>query len=244
VDPRRAVIDGDVSAFIAPRGAGDRRHDADPTGRAASRSANPVGGWTKRTMDLLIAPTALILLAPIICLIAIWIKVTMGGPVLFSHRRVGHDGKMFGCLKFRTMVQNADEVLKAHLAANPEAAREWAQSRKLRDDPRVTALGELLRKSSLDEIPQFLNVLRGEMSCVGPRPVMLDELVRYGLSMHEYLCARPGLTGRWQVSGRSDLDYETRVRMDADYVREWRLWHDIEILLLTIPAVLGSKGSR
>jgi exopolysaccharide production protein ExoY len=233
-----------MSAFIELRRAGNRRPDTDATGRVATRPAGPVGGWIKRSMDLLIAPTALILLAPIICLIAVWIKVTMGGPILFSHRRVGHDGKMFGCLKFRTMVQNADEVLKAHLAANPEAALEWAQSRKLRNDPRVTAFGELLRKSSLDEIPQFLNVLRGEMSCVGPRPVMLDELVRYGLSMHEYLCARPGLTGRWQVSGRSDLDYETRVQLDAQYVREWRVWHDIEILFRTIPAVLGSKGSR
>jgi exopolysaccharide production protein ExoY len=167
----------------------------------------------------------------------------MGGPIIFSHRRIGHNGVAFNCYKFRTMIRNSDEFMRQYLAVNPDAAHEWATTRKLKRDPRVTALGNLLRRSSLDELPQFINVLRGEMSCVGPRPIVPEELKFYGASTSEYLRARPGLTGAWQVSGRSDTSYKERVALDCKYVREWSLRTDIVILLKTIPAAVASRGS-
>ena len=136
------------------------------------------------------------------------------------------------------MVTNGDEVLARHLAADPAAAEEWRLNRKLTNDPRVTRLGSLLRKSSLDELPQLLNILRGEMSCVGPRPVSAEELERYGAHVDEYLSARPGITGSWQVSGRSSVSYEDRIKLDADYVRKWSFGSDVLILLRTVPALL------
>jgi exopolysaccharide production protein ExoY len=200
---------------------------------------NPVvGGLSKRFMDLVIATTALALAAPVMILVALLIRMTMGGPTVFSHTRVGRGGKPFRCYKFRSMVCNADEVLKACIETNPEIRLEWEKTHKIRNDPRVTRLGRMLRKSSLDELPQLFNVIRGDMSCVGPRPVVKDELPQYGDHLGEYLQGRPGLTGLWQVSGRSSVDYASRVALDSQYVRNWSIWLDVSILFKTVFAVM------
>ncbi|MFN3747040.1 MAG: sugar transferase [Hyphomicrobiaceae bacterium] len=198
----------------------------------------PIGGRRKRMVDIAVAIMVAIVLSPILLVIALAVKLSMGGPVIYRHRRIGFGGRPFDCLKFRTMVANGDEVLERHLAANPAAAEEWRRSRKLADDPRVTRFGWFLRKTSLDELPQLLNILRGEMSCVGPRPIVSEELERYGVHAHEYLRARPGVTGSWQVSGRSSVSYGDRVKLDAEYVRTWSFGSDLVILARTVPAVL------
>ena len=163
--------------------------------------------------------------------------------MLIKHRRVGRGGVLFPCFKFRTMVVNAEDVLQEHLDADVDARQEWSATRKLKSDPRITPIGRMLRKSSVDELPQLLNVLRGEMSLVGPRPIVEPEVHHYGAVIHQYLKVRPGLTGSWQVSGRSDASYARRVQMDADYVRNWSFGRDLIILIKTVPAVLTSRGS-
>jgi exopolysaccharide production protein ExoY len=194
-------------------------------------------------VDIIVAIAALAFLSPLLLVVATAIKVAMGGPVMFSHRRIGCNGVTFECYKFRTMVADAEAILNRYLAENPDAADEWSRTRKLRQDPRVTMLGHFLRKTSLDEIPQLFNVLRGEMSCVGPRPIVASELAMYGPHAIEYLRARPGMTGMWQVSGRNDVAYDQRVNLDATYVRSWSLGIDFLILLKTIPAVISSRGT-
>lgn len=189
-------------------------------------------------MDVTVALIALVLAAPVMLVVALLILVTDGGPVVFSHTRVGFNGKRFACYKFRTMIANSERVLADYLASNPEAAKEWKQNWKFKKDPRITFLGHILRKSSLDELPQLINVLRGEMSCVGPRPVVPDELQRYGSCAIDYLKTRPGLTGLWQVTGRDAMDYPSRVSIDSRYVREWSLWADVGILVRTVSAVM------
>jgi exopolysaccharide production protein ExoY len=204
----------------------------------------PIGGSVKRVIDIVIASVALILLAPIIMIVAGLIRLLLGGPVVFAQERIGFDGKTFTCLKFRTMVLNGEEVLSRHIERDPEAAREWMMSQKLLNDPRVTCLGNILRRSSLDELLQLWNVLRGEMSLVGPRPVLSEELEhRYGRHAGQYLKARPGLTGIWQTSGRNRLRYSSRVARDVYYVRHWSLWLDLATLIKTIPAVLKFKDT-
>lgn len=198
----------------------------------------PVGGRVKRAVDIVVAVAAIVIAAPLLVAIAVAVKINMGGEVFYRHRRVGFRGQTFDCLKYRTMVANADEVLARHLAENPQAAEEWRRNRKLSRDPRITRLGRLLRKTSLDELPQLINILRGDMSCVGPRPVVSDELNYYGAFVPDYLSARPGITGAWQVSGRSSVGYERRIELDTAYVRGWSLARDIEILARTVPAVL------
>lgn len=198
----------------------------------------PLGGWPKRMLDIGIALSATVALAPLILIAALLIKLTMGGPVIYAHPRIGHKGRMFRCFKFRTMVPLPEEKLIKFLASHPEAEREWRETHKLKNDPRVTFVGRLLRVSSLDELPQLLNVLRGEMSCVGPRPIVTAELSRYGVHASEYLSSRPGLTGLWQVSGRSHTSYARRVALDCEYVRTWSIWLDLSILLRTVLAVL------
>jgi exopolysaccharide production protein ExoY len=212
---------------------------ADANG-SMQREPPPVGGAPKRALDVAIAGTAVLVLSPLIVMVALLVVLTMGRPILFPQRRLGYGGKTFACYKFRTMVTNADDALKAYLAANPEAAREWRVRQKLQHDPRVTLLGRMLRRSSLDELPQLLNVLRGDMSCIGPRPVVHDEIARYGKYWKDYTRARPGLTGAWQVSGRNRLSYPRRVAIDSRYVRKWSLAWDLWILVKTIPAVLRS----
>jgi len=158
--------------------------------------------------------------------------------------RLGRDGRSFGCLKFRSMVTDGEAVLAAHLAADPRARAEWAATHKLSNDPRITAIGQVLRKTSLDELPQLWNVLRGEMSLVGPRPIVPAEVARYGRAFQTCFAVPPGVTGLWQVSGRSDTSYAERVALDLDYASRWSLRRDIAIMLRTIPAVLAQRGSR
>jgi Undecaprenyl-phosphate galactose phosphotransferase WbaP len=167
-----------------------------------------------------------------------------GGPTLFRHNRLGAHMRMFPCLKFRTMHVNGDAILAQHLATNPEAAAEWATVQKLRNDPRITLVGRFLRKTSLDELPQLINVLRGEMSLVGPRPIVTSEVSFYGDSIDYYSRAKPGLTGLWQVSGRNNTSYPKRVQLDVWYVKNWSFWHDIVILMKTVPAVLLRRGAH
>jgi exopolysaccharide production protein ExoY len=204
---------------------------------AARAGDEPLGGWPKRLVDLAFAILGLVLAAPVMLLVAILIKLVDRGPVFFAHPRVGFRGRSFRCYKFRTMGVDAEARLARHLARDPEAAREWRETQKLRRDPRVGVLGGLLRQTSLDELPQLFNILRGDMSCVGPRPVTQEELARYGARVDCYLRARPGLTGAWQVAGRSSAGYETRVQLDAEYVHGWSLWADLGILCRTPMAV-------
>jgi len=205
--------------------------------------AIPVGSSAKRIVDISLAIGAVVLLCPVLisCLVVVTIA-TKGSPI-FSHQRIGFRGKRFGCLKFRTMVPNADEQLCDAFARNPEAKREWEENQKLRDDPRVTALGAVLRRYSLDELPQLLNVLKGDMSMVGPRPVTESEIARYANAANAYLACRPGITGLWQVNGRSSTSFDKRVEYDLMYAERWSLMGDVKILLLTIPAVLDSRSA-
>jgi exopolysaccharide production protein ExoY len=203
----------------------------------------PLGGTIKRSFDMLGALAGLVVLSPLLVLISLLVKLSDGGPAFYGHTRIGRGGRVFRCLKFRTMVPNGDAVLAAHFVANPSAAAEWAATRKLKDDPRVTRVGVVLRKLSIDELPQIINILRGDMSIVGPRPVVREELDQYGKAAAFYLKSRPGLTGLWQVSGRNDVTYDQRVAFDRHYVENWSMVEDIKIIARTVPAVFLSRGS-
>jgi exopolysaccharide production protein ExoY len=194
-------------------------------------------------IDIVLAVSGIILLAPLLIICFVVTIATSPGPALFRHKRVGFNGKYFDCLKFRTMVTDAPERLRKLLESDPVAAAEWAANRKLRHDPRVTAIGDILRRSSLDELPQLFNVLRGDMSIVGPRPVTAEELVKYSGAIDAYLSCRPGITGLWQVSGRSTTTYSKRVACDAFYAREWSMALDAKIVIVTIPSLLLSESA-
>lgn len=193
-------------------------------------------------MDVVLSLAALAVLSVIFLTIAAAIAVLEGRPVLIRHKRVGKGGVPFGCLKFRTMVTDADTALARHLAADPEAMLEWHATHKLRNDPRITPIGKVLRETSLDELPQLLNILRGDMSLVGPRPIVAAEMPRYGAASVDYMAVRPGLTGLWQCSGRNDVSYDQRVLLDKQYVRTWSVRQDLLIMLRTVPAVVRSRG--
>ena len=195
----------------------------------------------KRVFDVLSALALMLMFAPFMMVIWVILMVS-GGTPFFGHMRVGRSGRPFRCWKFRTMAVNAEELLVDLLARNPEAARQWADSQKLMYDPRVTRVGLVLRQTSLDELPQLWNVLVGDMSLVGPRPVTEDELVRYGDAVAEYQSVRPGLTGPWQVSGRDRVGYSERVELDQAYVEQLNFWYDIKIAFRTIGAVIGRTG--
>lgn len=201
-------------------------------------------GPLKRAFDIVSSLCGLILLSPMFLTVAILIKMTDGGNVFFGHRRVGRQGRLFRCWKFRTMIANGDKVLAEYLAANPEAEKEWLETQKLTDDPRITAIGAFLRKTSLDEFPQLWNVLIGEMSLIGPRPIVRAELDRYGKDRRFYLLVRPGISGLWQVSGRSNTTYDRRIELDRLYLENWSYAQDLEILVKTPLAVLKSEGAR
>jgi lipopolysaccharide/colanic/teichoic acid biosynthesis glycosyltransferase len=196
------------------------------------------GRVLKRGGDIVFSLLVLGLGSPLFLLLAVLVKLSSRGSVFYCQRRIGRGYKGFGCLKFRTMRRDADRVLAAMLEADPKLRAEFERDHKLKRDPRITPLGKFLRRSSLDELPQFINVLRGEMSVVGPRPIVWDELRRYGRNMDEVLSVRPGLTGLWQVSGRNNLTYRTRVRLDLTYVRNRSFWLDLGIVLRTIGVVL------
>ncbi len=186
----------------------------------------------------------LLVLSPLLLLIAALIWRRDGAPIIFAHYRVGCSGKLFKCYKFRTMYVDAERVLADLLRDNPSARAEWERDQKLTDDPRITPIGRFLRKTSLDELPQLFNVLRGDMNAVGPRPITVDELDRYGRERWHYLAVRPGITGLWQVSGRNNLSYAARVALDREYVETRNLWLDIGILFRTIEVVLNHDGAR
>lgn len=204
--------------------------------------AHPARSFVKRSLDVVLASTMLVALAPVLISLAIAVR-TDGGPALFRHRRIGADGRPFYCLKFRSMCVDAEARLKEHLANNPEAQAEWDRDFKLKSDPRITRLGNLLRRTSLDELPQLINVLKGDMSLVGPRPIVPAEIPRYGDSFTAYLRCRPGITGLWQVSGRNDVDYGTRVELDTRYASNWNIVTDAMILLRTIAVVFRRSGA-
>ena len=197
----------------------------------------------KRALDWTLMILSVPLLAPVIALIAVLIKLDSPGPVFYHQKRIGHDGRALWVWKFRTMVVDAEQILQDRLACDENLRTEWAANHKLKDDPRVTRIGRFLRKTSLDELPQLWNVLRGEMSLIGPRPIVEDEILHYAASYRLYKQVRPGLTGLWQVSGRSDTSYPYRVSLDEYYVRHWSIWMDIYILACTLWVVLKRSGA-
>jgi len=214
--------------------------------RAPSEASSSGMHWRESAAVRLNQLLALILLAlfsPLIALIAFFIWKQDGAPVLYAHYRVGKNGRLFRCMKFRSMLRNSEQVLAALLRDDPVARAEWERDHKLTTDPRITPIGRFLRKSSLDELPQLLNVLRGEMSLVGPRPITVAELTRYGRVRWHYLSVRPGLTGLWQVSGRNNTTYEERVALDQRYVEQRSLWLDACILVKTVRVVLLREGA-
>jgi len=211
----------------------------------AGSGTYPVGGTLKRGFDIGFSILAIAASAPLILIIFLLIKMNSSGPAFYVHRRIGRDGREFGCVKFRTMHADSDARLRDLLARDPTAARDYATRAKLGNDPRIIrGIGTVLRKTSLDEVPQFFNVLKGDMSVIGPRPVTKEELDRhYGASAPDVLRARPGISGLWQVSGRSGLSYAERVRLDLDYVRNWSFMRDVAILLRTVVVVILGRGA-
>ncbi len=195
-------------------------------------------------LNQLAALLLLLLLSPLMLLVA-WLTWRRdGAPILFAHYRVGHGGKLFRCLKFRTMYRESEQMLANLLRDSAQAREEWQRDQKLSNDPRVTPIGRFLRRTSLDELPQLFNVLRGEMVLVGPRPITVTELTRYGRVRWHYLSVRPGITGLWQVSGRNDVSYDERVALDRNYVEKRSVWLDIRILFKTVGVVLSRDGAR
>ena len=211
--------------------------------RLKNNLARPMNRFLKTAFDYIVTILGTVAVSPILLFIALWIYKDSPGPVIFRHTRIGKDGKPFACYKFRSMCVDAKERLETLLETDPAAREEWERDFKLKNDPRITKSGAFLRKTSLDELPQIFNVLKGEMSLVGPRPIIAEELPRYGEFKEDYLMVRPGITGMWQVSGRSDIDYEERVRLDSWYVRNWNLWLDIVLLFKTFYVVLARKGA-
>jgi lipopolysaccharide/colanic/teichoic acid biosynthesis glycosyltransferase len=203
-----------------------------------------VYAWVIRGADIFISLFGILFLMPAFLVIAAAIAVCDGGPVFFTQKRVGRDGKYFVCVKFRTMRTDGDRLLQRYLDANPDEKRQWDEYHKLDRDPRITAVGRFLRKTSLDEFPQLINVLKGEMSLVGPRPILPEEVAKYGSSFRIYKSVLPGITGLWQIKGRNQLSYYKRVALDRLFARKMSLIFYVVILVLTIPAVLLQRGSK
>lgn len=228
-----AAVDPDLAqAFVAAR------H------RFSEHVAPTRGGRWTRLFDQFCAFWLLVLLAPVFAIVAWFIWRADGAPVFFGHYRIGRDGRLFKCFKFRSMYRESDRMLKQLLERDAAAREEWARDHKLTNDPRITPIGHFLRRTSLDELPQLFNVLRGEMSLVGPRPITVAELPRYGAVRWHYLSTRPGMTGLWQVSGRNDVTYEERVEMDRHYVESDSWLMRLRILWRTVSVVLRGSGAR
>lgn len=234
------LISGKVIRAIARRGLGpvlqgDRR---------ISRSLQSLDGELfKRLFDILFSLSVLILFAPVYLLLAFSIALSSSGPIFYVQERVGKNRKRFYCLKFRTMVENADDILLEIMENSPHLRQEFEDNFKLKQDPRITGIGRFLRMTSLDEFPQFWNVLKGDMSVVGPRPLVEEELPRYGRHINKILTIRPGITGLWQVSGRNDIPYPRRVQIDLYYANDKNLWMDMWIIFKTIGVVIFPKNN-
>ncbi len=197
----------------------------------------------KRLMDISLALFAMLVLAPVMVIIIALVRSTSPGPIFFSHRRIAKNGAFFSMWKFRTMCVDSAEVLDHYLAMHPDARAEWNLTHKLKNDPRITSIGLFLRRYSLDELPQIWNVLTGRMSIVGPRPIVAAEVEKYGEFFDHYCRVKPGVTGLWQVSGRSKVSYPNRVKLDCDYVANWSLFRDFKILLATAKSVVNQDGA-
>lgn len=236
------VVSGQLDSMMS--GAPHLRDIAGIVAFSSTNYLTKIQSWVaKRSFDLAIIIFTLPLVLPISLLVALLVKITSPGPILYGHKRVGLNGKEFKCWKFRSMYIDADKQLAKILKENPKMKKQWDKERKLENDPRVTPLGKFIRKASLDELPQLINIFVGQMSFVGPRPVMQDELERYGKKADYILSVLPGLSGMWQTSGRSDTAYEDRVTLDAYYIQNWSIWLDIWILIKTVWVVLAGKGA-
>ncbi len=222
------------------------RHAETTAFSSARLDRNETGANTsaKRILDVVVASIALIFVLPLLIVVGVLIRLQDGGQAVYSQKRYGRNGRTFKCYKLRSMVANADQRLIEILAQDPEARIEWEQTQKLTHDPRITPLGRFIRKTSIDELPQLFNILKGEMSIVGPRPIVENEITKYGEFYRDYCSVRPGLTGLWQVEGRSDTTYEQRVQLDVKYATTRNFTGDIMIMLRTVPAVLLSRGAR
>ncbi len=240
-DGDRAVASWDRVEFL-PLPAPDVPIITAPADLAPVRRRRLLREILKRSFDVVGAVVLAVVFSPLMLFIVLLLRIE-GSPVIYRHRRVGRDGKSFDCLKFRSMVPNADRRLRELLERRPELKEEWLQNHKLRHDPRITALGRFLRRTSLDELPQIWNVLRGDMSLVGPRPIVWEEMMRYGRSLPVYLSAKPGITGLWQVTGRNDTDYRRRVAIDVYYVRKRSWVLDLYILFKTTLVILKGGGA-
>lgn len=208
------------------------------------RRPNPRNSFTaKRAFDILVASIGLIFIAPLLLTVGLLVRLQDGQSSIFAHKRYGQNGRVFSCYKLRSMVPDADLRLQHLLETDPDAKREWDLTQKLVNDPRVTPLGRFIRATSIDELPQLINVLKGDMSLVGPRPISMSERSRYGENFADYCSVRPGITGLWQVSGRSNTSYPERVRLDTAYAKGRTFWGDIMIILKTVPAVVKSDGA-
>jgi exopolysaccharide production protein ExoY len=235
---------GALMDSMLTRGLSEREMFDPETGRNSARRRTPsLEILAMRVLDIAIAVFVLVLLAPSLALVVAAVYLSDGGAPIYAQRRIGQGGTRFPCFKFRSMVVDADERLRHLLANDPAARNEWARDHKLRNDPRITALGRFLRKSSIDELPQLFNVIRGEMSIVGPRPIVDGEISRYGRRFSSYMAVLPGLTGLWQVSGRNNTTYRRRVALDHVYAQRVGLGIYMWILVKTLPAVLLRRGS-
>ncbi|MEM9015189.1 MAG: sugar transferase [Pseudomonadota bacterium] len=233
---RQLSLPGEALVEASPVDAASTSSEGNSLGR------EPASAPEKRLLDIAIASGALVFFAPLL-LVLFFLVRRDGGPAIFVQERVGKDGKLFPCYKFRSMVPDAETRLRDLLVCNEFFRKDWEANRKLKNDPRITKLGAFLRRKSLDELPQLLNVLRGEMSIVGPRPITPDETEKYGEDIKFYVRARPGLTGAWQVSGRNDVSYEERVVLDVQYTTSWTFVNDLLIILRTFNAVLKERGA-
>jgi Undecaprenyl-phosphate galactose phosphotransferase WbaP len=225
---------GDQASSLTDNAYSDDTFEASPSGGDYSR---------KRVFDVVSASLVLLLVAPPLIVIAIAIRLQDGEKAIYSQTRYGLNGRAFQCLKLRSMVPNAAEKLQAVLDSDPEAKREWELTQKLTNDPRITKLGKFIRATSIDELPQLINIIRGDMSVVGPRPIQFSEFSKYGDDLAHYCSVRPGLTGLWQISGRSTSTFQHRINMDLWYVRNWSLWYDQIILFKMIYVVLRRAGA-
>jgi lipopolysaccharide/colanic/teichoic acid biosynthesis glycosyltransferase len=211
--------------------------------KSRSRSQRQSRDLVKRLFDIIFSLSVLVFCAPLYLVLAMTIACTSSGSIFYVQERVGKNYRHFGCIKFRTMIPNADRVLDAMMAQSADLRQEFSENFKLKQDPRITKIGKFLRITNLDEFPQFINVLKGEMSVVGPRPLVPEEIERYGTAIDRVLTVRPGITGLWQVSGRNDISYAQRIRIDVSYVKRRNFWLDLRIVFKTILLTVMTKNN-